>query len=376
MTHRPLVDRNAPCLGRPRAGLQSRVALLAATVLCVVAGGCTLGPSSVQRDRVSYGEALAQSTREELLRNIVRLRYLESPAFLNVASVVTSYSITADFRGGGNWNISPVPTSAANASGGVSINDRPTISYSPMGGADFAKAYLRPIPLDAVLALMQSGAPVDFLAPRILQTINDSWNADHSGVIDVDADPKFIELISLLARMQDEGEILIHAVDDVSPQSGAIAILTLRSWGTPESDERVSRTRDLLGGNASQSDFRVMASQGRPEPGNVNMTTRTMLQVLTEASSYVQVSPEDVAAGIVRRGMPDDADRLHAMVIHSGPMKPEDAYVAVKHRQRWFWIDDADPDAKQEFLSLVIMTTLANAQDHATGPILTIPTSG
>ena len=78
----------------------------------------------------------------------------------------------------------------------------------------------------------------------------------------------------------------------------------------------------------------------------------------------------------VRRGMPDDADRLHAIVIHSGPMKPEDAYVAVKHRKRWFWIDYADPDAKQEFLSLVIMTTLANAQDHATGPILTIPTSG
>jgi hypothetical protein len=376
MTFQSHTGRSTPRRRRTLADIPGHVTRVAAAAVLLVAGGCTLGPSSVQRDRVSYGEALAQSTREELLRNIVRLRYLESPAFLNVASVVTSYSITTDLRGGGNWNITPVPTSAANASGGISINDRPTISYSPMGGADFAKAYLRPIPLDAVLALLQSGAPVNFLAPRILQTINESWNADHSGVVDVEADATFVELIALLARMQDEGEVLIHSGGEEAAKSGAVAILTLRSWGTPESDARVNRARELLLAEAGQMDFRVMASQGRPEKGNVNMTTRTMLQVLTEASSYVEVPPEEVAAGIVRRGMPDDANILNAMIIHSGPMQPDDAYVAVKHRGRWFWIDDDDPDAKQEFLSLVIMTTLANAQDRATGPILTIPTSG
>ena len=51
-------------------------------------GGCTVGPQTVPRDRSAYAESMAQSAREQLLLNIIRLRYMESPVFMSVNSVV------------------------------------------------------------------------------------------------------------------------------------------------------------------------------------------------------------------------------------------------------------------------------------------------
>jgi hypothetical protein len=60
----------------------------------LVAGCASIGPGSVSRDRVDDAGAIADSWREQTLLNIVKLRYFDAPAFLEVSSVISSYSLS------------------------------------------------------------------------------------------------------------------------------------------------------------------------------------------------------------------------------------------------------------------------------------------
>ena len=48
------------------------------------------GPRSIQVQRASYTEVLGATDAEELLANVVRLRYLDTPVFLRISSVTAS----------------------------------------------------------------------------------------------------------------------------------------------------------------------------------------------------------------------------------------------------------------------------------------------
>ena len=70
-----------------------RCALLCAAVL-LVAGCNSVGPTTITRDRFDYSGALADSWKNQMLLNLVKIRYLDLPIYLEVGQIViTSYSI-------------------------------------------------------------------------------------------------------------------------------------------------------------------------------------------------------------------------------------------------------------------------------------------
>ena len=73
--------------------LRRHLRLMLPLTVALVAGCQSLGPGSLPRDRLDYGGAIADSWREQTLLNIVKLRYFDAPVFLEVSSVISSYTL-------------------------------------------------------------------------------------------------------------------------------------------------------------------------------------------------------------------------------------------------------------------------------------------
>jgi hypothetical protein len=115
-------------------------------VLALLAGCTHLGPRTVAVDRFDYSTAIADSWKQQTLLNIVKLRYMDLPVFVDVASIVAGYSMQT----GGSLNGTLSSKSAIQgnflAAGGSAIyTDRPTITYVPLTGEKFLRGLMTPI---------------------------------------------------------------------------------------------------------------------------------------------------------------------------------------------------------------------------------------
>ena len=88
----------ATCYGQ-LPGLRLALGLVAMIVSCTLSLGCASGPRSIEESRLEYNEAIKSSAAQELLLNIVRLRYMDTPCNLSSPNVAhqkeTGSSLTA-----------------------------------------------------------------------------------------------------------------------------------------------------------------------------------------------------------------------------------------------------------------------------------------
>src|SRR2546427_11887136 len=81
---------------------------LALLSLAVVTGCKSIGPETVPRDRFAYSGSIGESWKRQTLLNIVKLRYLDPPVFVDVGQIVAGYSLESGLTAGGR-----LPQSAA-----------------------------------------------------------------------------------------------------------------------------------------------------------------------------------------------------------------------------------------------------------------------
>jgi len=93
-------------------------------------------PGSIPRDRTDYARAMRESWKEQMLLNIVMLRYLDPPMFLDVSSVISSYQLESQVSFSSEiFPRSPFDTNYRPGLSGT-YTDRPTISYTPLTVTD------------------------------------------------------------------------------------------------------------------------------------------------------------------------------------------------------------------------------------------------
>jgi hypothetical protein len=150
-------------------------------VLATLLTGCSsLGPVTLPRDRFDYSSALSESWKYQTLLNIVKLRYMDLPIFIDVAQVVSGYQLSASLSAGGSAAIdqSKVPTigSFLTFGGTGTYTDRPTITYTPLTGDDYLRGLMTPLRPETVFFSVLSGTPADSVFFTSVETINSLRN--------------------------------------------------------------------------------------------------------------------------------------------------------------------------------------------------------
>jgi hypothetical protein len=145
--------RTSPRRGK---GAMLQQALLLLTVLGL-AGCASIGPGTVTRDRFDYTAAVAESWQSQMLLNLVKLRYGDTPVFLDVGQIISGYSLEGILSAGGTiFNthgvVPGVPDSSVVLGAQGKYTDRPTVTYTLLVGERFARSLMTPLPPPAILS--------------------------------------------------------------------------------------------------------------------------------------------------------------------------------------------------------------------------------
>ncbi|MGB5696758.1 MAG: hypothetical protein WBM46_13955, partial [Polyangiales bacterium] len=74
----------------PRIAIPLLPLCLACVMALVLLSSCTkVGPKSIRKTRFDYNSAIIDTRNEQMLANLVRLRYRDTPYFIEVSSVAT-----------------------------------------------------------------------------------------------------------------------------------------------------------------------------------------------------------------------------------------------------------------------------------------------
>src|SRR5438309_11890625 len=165
--------------------------------------GChSIGPGTVPRDRSDYSDSISESWKRQTLLNIIKLRYLDPPVFVDVGQIVAGYSLETGLNAGGTFpETMSFGGNTATVGGSVRFTDRPTITYTPLTGNKFVKALMTPLPPDAVFFTIQSGYAADAVFSAAVGAMNGLKNQESTigGVSPPDAD--FIRALELLRKI-------------------------------------------------------------------------------------------------------------------------------------------------------------------------------
>jgi hypothetical protein len=134
--------------------------------------------------------------------------------------------------------------------------------------------------------------------------------------------------------------------------------------------------RQLLGLNTNTWEFRVLYGSIAADDKEIAIQTRSMLQIMIELASYIEVPDEDVAEGRVNPNPETTGSGFPPLIrVRSGDSLPADAYVGVRHRKQWFWIDDRDLPSKRVFAFSMLLFSLTETGERGGAPIVTVPTN-
>jgi hypothetical protein len=358
-----------------RCGGMAALVKRAVVAVALFVGGCAwVGPEIVRSGRPAYNDAILATSDQQLLQNIVRMRFVDSIGFLAVSSVTANVSVST--TGGVQLGFGSTSNYAGNLvpfTGTVRTEQNPTISYTPVPGDHLLHQFATKVPLELAILIIDAAHSNAEAWNTIVRRVNNLRNPDFPDPPALIVDPRFEEMAQLAGDLQHRGSL--YWVRLAGATNGHAMVLHSYS---PVDSKEAARLLDLLGIRKPERESGVIVipverSAGRPTPGSISIETRSLLDLMRLAAASIDLPPDThgaarfPAAGPAGRG-------IH---IHSSSTAPSRPRVAVQYRDRWYWIEDDDDSSKQWFNML---QTLVAAQlpggAVATAPVLTIPVTG
>jgi hypothetical protein len=407
---------------------RSRLRLLVMIALLAIAcPGCALGPCVLERTRLRYNEAVKTTTEEQLLLNVVRLRYIDNFASLAITDIVDQQELSASaqelpfFSSGGNAIYRFIMLPQAMFSGA----SRPTLSFTPQDDEDFTRRLFFQPRLDIIASLAHTTWPVSTDFRVLLDAVNRVPNAKRVGGAQVPPIyAEFLTGIRALQRLEDRELMVLdteeHADKVSTPVKGDLGTLAAaldaaksgmeyrkddqgrwtavrRSihhymhFGDVEGDPDFLTFCECFHLNPRLRKFELTSGEVDPFLANVpkegldvlDLDTRCFFQVLLFVANGVHVPPEHVTKGIAPviigpDGLSFDWDPvlegLFKVCWAKGKKPPPCAHVAVCYKGYWFYIDELDQETKATFSLLVELSRLELGSKKApASPALALP---
>ena len=334
----------------------------------------SFGPERVTPDRFNYNQAIGQSANEQMLLNLVRLRYRDVPVFLEVSSVLSQYVFL------GNVNVTGSGGSADSVVGGgagFTYIDRPTITYSPLTGEDFARQLLTPIPSETIFSLVQSGWPAKQLMMMSFERLNHLENTSfgrpltEDQVHDLTIFQRTVELIVKLAKR--------HGIESQEGNDEDSNQRYLIFDQKPEVDIQllIDELKQVLDLEAQHAVFRITDRLIERQPDEITIRVRSLLAMMGFLAHGVEVPADHMTEAFVESNAKlanaEIEDQLVPLKIHSSEEKPENAFAAVEYQDYWFFIEHSDHASKQAFGLLTYLFLLQAPQPPVGAPLITVP---
>lgn len=391
-------------------------------VLCAAVahlGGCALwGPGVTQTSHLAYNEAVQTSAQQEILLNLVRLRYTDAPEFLAISSISAQMSFDAGASIGGDFGrVESAGSAFVSPGASVGYSERPTVSFAPERGAEFTRQLVAPIELDSLYLLSQYGWDMD----RVLRVTTNDLNGMRNVVSRegrkaavASSLRSFARMAALIGRLHDRSGLKIAAVERQTAISAPLPVDSVSaddlvaaakagfryvyrddppayvlsesrkhyvldvSNAAPQSAE-LGELAHLLGLEAGLSVYEVDRAGALPQAKDtrtVRIETRSVLGVLAYLSQAVQVPAAHVERGLVTRDPVMEEVFSDLLKIRVADEAPDGTTFAVPYRGYWFYIDERDVSSKR---TMGLLTSILRLEISTGGaqnvPILTLPVS-
>jgi hypothetical protein len=411
---------------------------------------------------IEYNQQIAKSQAEQLLLNLVRLRYGDTPFFVEVTSINSTYILDAKASATGAFTHGKAPSGAAEAD--IGWTDSPSVIFTPFGGDKFAKALLSPIPLETLLLLPQNGWSIERVLLCCVQSLNGVLNEPGAGGPTPTYQPVYqdfhriarllreLQIARLLeihvekskvpslgfeltgdhykvtgpkAKEEEESSVLLHILDQKeavrkNPRDGEMLSLRADRYKCVREELRKSLKLDPPPEAGQPDEIQISLPQeissqtGRP---NVGILPRSLLGVFYYLSNAVEIPVADADAEKVIQTIPSVSSEAHLdepdgrlcrqpapvelknetepskhpcpgqpsveprhfdwtkvtgdlLRVCEQESKPPGAYLAVRHRGHWFYIQDEDQKSKSTFALLMQLFSLQSGEKTQI-PILT-----
>ena len=352
--------------------------LLLGCILVSLLAGCTfVGPRAIGSGRLAYNEAISETDNQQMLMVLIHNRYEERGHLLNVASVTanvsvqTSAGIEAGFGPNSDYRGNLVPFG-----GGFVYEENPTISYIPVAGEDYLSQLTAPLPLTMLAQLSRTMTDPAPIFNALVTAVNGIYNPDFIFSED-DMDPRFDEFSSIMAELtrahrlnwvedpKRKGHFSL-VIDQTEPVHAARVKELLRLLSLPPGDYRTP-----------QVVIPVALALNGAQSGTMGITTRSVMDLVEILTAAIEVPAKDEQEGVVAPApRPGRTGKL--LRINYSESSPQHAYVAVEHRDGWFYIDERDLVTKKYFKLLGGLWSVAMASAAGQGPaapVLTVPVS-
>jgi len=393
-------------------------------VFFVLQGCSTVGPKFYEASFNDYTDAISRTSDGQMLGNLVRMRYYQSPVFLQVSNVTTSFSVGANAGASATINEGAGDSYGLNVGGNVS--ETPTITFSMPESSKYYGRLLAPLSAKQVTSLVLAGFDSELVFQTAVRGINGLRNvsADLESSSEQNATTaQFREAFSLIKKLRAEGLVDLElggkqtdwsSPVQIDPKSDISQVLLLGAasyamsndaeivnhgegrWQThmyekhmalrfaPLSDQSpdAQKLKKLLGLQPDRHNFSIVEAElvnaekprgilGQP-PGaldpsviwsEIGLRGRSMLEIMQVASKQVQAPGLDA-------GVADG--RSDWLVIRSSESEP-DSSIRIRQRGLWFYIDNSDTRSQKSFAMLNALFAVVGGTVPGAAPVMTIP---